>query len=153
VGDLVAELALRHHSALVLEDLDGLREDNKRDGEFNKKLGLWFYRRVQSCIEYEARERSLEVVKVNPKSTSSRCPRCGGKLVEYGHRVLRCGECGFIGDRDVTATMNLYKKYASKSKCSRCGVSGVALNAPEPDESPSGVRGNRYEAMKKHRVI
>ena len=91
VGDLIAELALRHRSALVLEDLDGLREKNRRGGEFNKKLGLWFYRRVQSCIEYEARERNLEVVKVNPKSTSSRCPRCGGKLVEYGHRVLMCG--------------------------------------------------------------
>jgi hypothetical protein len=24
----------------------------------------------------------------------------------------------------------------------------VALNAPKPDENPSGVRGNRYEAMK-----
>ena len=148
VGNLIAELALRYRSVAVLEDLDGLREKNRRGGEFNKKLGLWFYRRVQSCIEYEVRERNLEVVKVNPKSTSSRCPRCGGKLVEYGHRVLMCGECGFIGDRDVTATINLYKKYASKSKCSRCGVSGVALNAPKPDENPSGVRGNRYEAMK-----
>jgi putative transposase len=46
VGNLIAELALRHHSALVLEDLDGLREENKRGGEFNKKLELWFYCRV-----------------------------------------------------------------------------------------------------------
>ena len=53
----------------------------------------------------------------------------------------------------MTATINLYKKYASKSKCSRCGVSGVALNAPKPDENPSGVRGNKGDAMKKHRVI
>jgi hypothetical protein len=59
-------------------------------------------------------------------------------------------KCGFIGGRDVTTTMNLYKKCASKSKCSRCGVSGVALNAPKPDESPSEVQGNRDEAMKKH---
>ena len=29
----------------------------------------------------------------------------------------------------------------------RCGVSGVALNAPKPDEAPSGMRGNRDEAM------
>jgi transposase len=57
-----------------------------------------------------------------------------------------CGECGFIGDRDVVATLNLYKKYTKKH--SRCGVPGVALNAPEPDESPSGVRGNRDDAMK-----
>jgi putative transposase len=146
VGDLIAELALKHHSVIILENLDGLRENSKKGRRFNKKLGLWFYRRVLFCIEYEARERNLEVVKVNPKSTSSKCPRCGGKLVKYGHRVLRCGECGFIGDRDVTATLNICKKYVSK--CSRCGVLGVALNAPEPDENPSGVRGNKGDAMK-----
>ncbi|MCQ5337154.1 MAG: RNA-guided endonuclease TnpB family protein [Candidatus Methanomethylicia archaeon] len=146
VGDLIAELALKHHSVIILENLDGLRENSKKGRRFNKKLGLWFYRRVLFCIEYEARERNLEVVKVNPKSTSSKCPRCGGKLVKYGHRVLRCGECGFIGDRDVAATLNICKKYVSK--CSRCGVLGVALNAPEPDENPSGVRGNKGDAMK-----
>jgi hypothetical protein len=30
---------------------------------------------------------------------------------------------------------------------SRCGVSGVALNAPKPDENLSGMQGNRDEAM------
>jgi hypothetical protein len=32
-------------------------------------------------------------------------------------------------------------------RCSRCGVSGVAPNAPKPDEAPSGMRGNEDEAM------
>ena len=31
---------------------------------------------------------------------------------------------------------------------SRCGVSGVAPNAPKPDEAPSRMQGNRDEAMK-----
>jgi len=53
--------------------------------------------------------------------------------------VLRCRKCSFIGDRDVIATINLYKKYVSRY--SRCGVPGVALNAPKPDEAPSGMRG------------
>jgi len=146
LGDLIAELALRYHSVVVLEDLEKLRENNKKkDKEFNKKLGLWFYRRIQFCIEYEAKERDLEVVKVNPRGTSSKCPRCGGRLVEDGYRVLRCRKCGFVGDRDVTATINIYKKYISKH--SRCGVSGVAPNAPKPDENPSGMQGNKNEAM------
>jgi putative transposase len=146
VGDLVAELASKHSSIIVLEDLDKLRENNKRGREFNKRLGLWIYRRIQFCIEYEAKERNLEVVKINPRSTSSKCPRCGKKLAEYRHRVLRCRKCGFVGDRDVIATINLYKKCVSKH--SRCGVPGVALNAPKPDENPSGVQGNRDDAMK-----
>ena len=145
LGDLVAELALRHRSLIVLEDLEKLRENGKKGRRFNKRLGLWFYRRVQFCVEYEARERGLEVVKVNPRGTSSRCPRCGGRLVENEYRVLRCRRCGFVGDRDVIATVNLYKKYVSRYP--RCGVSGVALNAPEPDEVPSGMRGNGDEVM------
>jgi len=146
VGDLVAELALKYRSAVVLEDLERVRENGKKGRRFNKKLGLWFYRKIQSCMEYEVRERNLEVVKVDPKGTSSKCPRCGGKLVEYGHRVLRCRECNFVGDRDVVATLNLYRKYTKKR--SRCGVPGAALNALKPDESPSGVRGNKGDAMK-----
>jgi putative transposase len=145
LGDLIAELALEYRSIIVLEDLKKLRENGRRDKKFNKRLGLWFYRRVQFCVEYEAMERGLQVAKVNPRGTSSRCPRCGGKLLEDGYRVLRCRRCGFVGDRDVVATLNLYRRYMSKYP--RCGVPGVAPNAPEPDEVPSGMRGNRYEAM------
>jgi putative transposase len=145
VGDLIAELALKHHSVIVLEDLENLKENNKKNKEFNKRLGLWFYHRIQFCIEYEARERNLEVIKIDPRGTSSKCPRCGKKLAENKHRILRCRKCDFIGDRDFIATLNLYKKYVSKY--SRCGVPGVALNAPKPNENPSGMRGNRDEAM------
>jgi transposase len=59
---------------------------------------------------------------------------------------LRCKNCGFIGDRDVIATLNIYKKFIKKH--SRCGVPGVTLNAPKPDENPSGMQGNKNEAMK-----
>jgi putative transposase len=90
-------------------------------------------------------ERGLQVAKVNPRGTSSRCPRCGGRLVEDGHRVPRCRRCGFVGDRDVIATLNLYRRYVSRYP--RCGVPGVAPNAPEPDEDPSGMRGNGDEVM------
>jgi putative transposase len=151
VGDLVAELALKHRSVIVLEDLEKLRENNKKDKRFNKRLGLWSYRRIQFCVEYEAGERNLEVAKVNPRGTSSKCPRCGKKLAENKHRVLRCRKCNFIGDRDVIATINLYKKFVSKYP--RCGVPGVILNAPKPDENPSGMQGKRDEAMKTHQLI
>jgi putative transposase len=154
VGDLVAELASKRSSIIALEDLDKLRENNKKGKRFNKRLGLWIYRRIQFCIEYEARERNIEVVKINPRGTSSKCPRCGKKLFEDGHRVLRCRKCGFVGDRDVIVAINLYKKYMSKHP--RCGVPGVAPNTPKPDENPSGVQGKGDDAMKNikpHKLI
>jgi putative transposase len=141
LGDSIAELALRYHSAVVLEDLEKIGKNGKKNKRFNKRLGLWFYRGIQFCVEYEARERNLEVVKVNPRGTSSKCPRCGGKLVKYEHRVLRCRECCFMGDRDVTATLNLYRRYISKY--SRCGVSGVAPNASKVWMRPRAGCGGR----------
>jgi putative transposase len=61
---------------------------------------------LQSCIEYKAREKGLEVVEVSPKDVLE-VPKCGGKLAENGRRVLECKRCGFVGDRDVIATTNL----------------------------------------------
>ncbi|MEM1696535.1 MAG: zinc ribbon domain-containing protein, partial [Desulfurococcaceae archaeon] len=78
----------------------------------------------------------------NPVKTSSTCPRCGSRLKDNGDRVLQCTRCGFTGDRDVIACINLFLRY------SRCGVLGVALNAPKGDANPRPMRGNRDEAMK-----
>jgi len=106
---------LRYRSAVVLEDLNGLREDRKGGSKFNKRLTLWFYRKAQFCIEYEAKERGLQVAKVDPRGTSSRCPRCGAKLVEVGHRRLRCPRCGLEGDRDVIATIHIVLQVVTRS--------------------------------------
>ena len=148
IGDLIAELASKNLSMIILEDLEKLRNNTKRNKKFNKELTLWFYRRIKFCIEYEAKERNIKVIKVDPKSTSSKCPICGDKLVNNGNRILRCRKCNFIGDRDVIAIINLYEKYIFKY--SRCGVYGVALNAPKPNENPSGMQGNKDEAMKNY---
>ncbi|MEM1596058.1 MAG: zinc ribbon domain-containing protein [Desulfurococcaceae archaeon] len=141
VGDSIAELASRYNSIVVLENLNNLRDRVNGGSSFNKKLSLWFYRRIQFTINYEALERGLMVSYVDPSKTSSTCPICGSGLKSNGGRVLRCGRCGFIGDRDVVACVNLFYRYT------RCGVPGVTLNAPKPDENPSGMRGKRDEAM------
>ena len=57
----------------------------------------------------------------------------------------RCRRCGFTGDRDVIATVNLYRRYVSRYP--RCGGLGVPPNAPKPDEAPSGMQGSEDEAM------
>ncbi|MEM4789775.1 MAG: zinc ribbon domain-containing protein, partial [Ignisphaera sp.] len=141
-GDSIAELASRYSSIIVLENLNKLRSNVNRGSSFNKELSLWFYRRIQFTIVYEALERGLETRYVNPVKTSSTCPRCGNKLESNGNRVMRCTKCGFIGDRDVIACINLFLRY------SRCGGLGVPLNAPKGDANPRPMRGKRDEAMK-----
>ncbi|MEM4489700.1 MAG: zinc ribbon domain-containing protein [Desulfurococcaceae archaeon] len=141
IGDSIAELASRYSSIVVLENLNHLRSRVNGGSSFNKKLSLWFYRRMQFTISYEVLERGLEARYIDPSRTSSACPRCGSRLKDSGGRVLKCTRCGFTGDRDVVACVNLFYRY------SRCGVPGVTLNAPKPDENPSGMQGKRDEAM------
>ncbi|MEM1758858.1 MAG: zinc ribbon domain-containing protein [Acidilobaceae archaeon] len=82
------------------------------------KISLWFYRRIHFTIGYEAFERRLETTKVNARNTSSICPRlgCRSRLKDIGGRTLKCPKCGFIGDRDVVAIINLSHEYL------RCGM-------------------------------
>ncbi|MEM4855435.1 MAG: zinc ribbon domain-containing protein [Sulfolobales archaeon] len=142
IGDRIAEIANEHNSTIVLENLNKLRNNVKKAKTFNKKLSLWFYRKIQFTIGYEALERGLVVKFVNPRKTSSTCPRCKSRLKDSGGRVLRCSKCGFTGDRDVIACINLFYRYI------RCGVSGVTLNAPKGNANPRPMQGKGNEAMK-----
>ncbi|MEM1679524.1 MAG: hypothetical protein QXD20_09885 [Ignisphaera sp.] len=51
--------------------------------------------------------------------------------------MLRYTRCGFIGDRDVIVCINLFYRY------SRCGMPGVALNAPKGDANPRPMQGDQ----------
>ncbi|NHW88584.1 MAG: transposase, partial [Archaeoglobales archaeon] len=48
---------------------------------------------------------------VEPKYTSSICPKCGSELSENRYRVLRCPECGLEEDRDRIAVLNIEKRF------------------------------------------
>ncbi|MGC9148851.1 MAG: zinc ribbon domain-containing protein, partial [Sulfolobales archaeon] len=51
---------------------------------------------------------------VDPRNTSSECPRCGSKLVENGYRRLKCLRCGFEADRDLVGALNIRRKALAK---------------------------------------
>ncbi|MEM4532949.1 MAG: IS200/IS605 family accessory protein TnpB-related protein [Desulfurococcaceae archaeon] len=76
IGDRVAEIANKHDSTVVLENLNRLWNNVNRSSNFNEKLSLWFYRRMRFNINYEVLERRLMVSYINPIKTSSICPRC-----------------------------------------------------------------------------
>jgi len=47
---------------------------------------------------------------VEPKGTSTRCPRCSSKMMENRYRVFKCPRCGFEADRDTVAVLNIEKR-------------------------------------------
>ncbi len=62
---------------------------------------------IQSILDYKARLAGLRVIYVDPRGTSSRCPRCRAKLVHNGYRRLKCPRCGFEEDRDIIGAINV----------------------------------------------
>jgi len=142
LANRIADLAKRYRAKILLEDLNKLREHRTGSSSFNKKLSLWCYRRLQNYIVYEAMEREVPISFIDPRGTSSRCPFCGLKLVVSPNRVVKCVNCGFVGDRDVTACMNLVLIHA------RCGGVWVTPERLRGDVTPNPMRRNKDEGMK-----
>ena len=94
-----------------LEDLKGIRSYIRCGREMNGRLHRWSFRQLQAIIEYKAKLAGINVVYVNPKGTSSRCPICGAKLSLNGYRELKCPRCGLVANRDVIGAWNLAQRY------------------------------------------
>ncbi|MEM4789021.1 MAG: IS200/IS605 family accessory protein TnpB-related protein [Ignisphaera sp.] len=62
LGNRILELADEHGLTMVFENLSKLRNRVNGSSSFNKKLSLWFYKRIQFTIGYETLERRLEII-------------------------------------------------------------------------------------------
>jgi putative transposase len=72
VANSVLKFAEERRSAIVLEDLTGMRP--KRSKELNRRLSIWPRRRLHQIIEYKAQWKGIPVVKVDPRNSSRTCP-------------------------------------------------------------------------------
>jgi len=101
--------------AVAIEDLTGLVEAIRElPKEHRTKMMLLAYRRLLWWIKWQAARRGVAVVEVDPKGTSTTCPKCGGKMAEVGHRHMKCVRCGFKAGRDVVAILNIEKRARKK---------------------------------------
>jgi len=135
VGLEVARRAYEARKTIVLEDLTGLRNSvNRKSQLWRVRLSLWAYRELQKWIVWKARLYGVPVLVVNPRGTSSTCPKCGARLAASGGRRLRCTSCGFEEDRDLIAAMNLEMRGAQ-----------AALMPPKADATPRSDAGGVRE--------
>jgi len=72
VANSVLKFAEERKSAIVLEDLKGMRP--KRSKELNRRLSMWPRRKLHQIIEYKAQWKGIPVVKVDPRNSSRTCP-------------------------------------------------------------------------------
>jgi IS605 OrfB family transposase len=112
---IIVSLAKQSQLAVAREDLTGLIESlRKLPKEHRTALIALGYRRLAFWIDWQAEKNGVPLFVVDPAGTSSTCPRCGTKLMEVGHRRLRCPRCGLEADRDSIAVLNIEGRALSK---------------------------------------
>jgi putative transposase len=111
VANSVLKFAEERKSAIVLEDLKGMRP--KRSKELNRRLSMWPRRKLHQIIEYKAQWRGIPVVKVDPRNSSRTCPVCGRIQDSRMGTEFAC-ECGWHMDRHINASINLLQTAISK---------------------------------------
>jgi putative transposase len=111
VASAVISFAEGQRSAVVLEDLRGIR--SKSSKELNRRLGMWPRRKLHQIIEYKAQWKGIPVVKVDPRNSSRTCPICGRIQDSRMGAEFKC-DCGWHLDRHINASINLLQTAISK---------------------------------------
>ncbi|MCI4352354.1 MAG: transposase [Thermoplasmata archaeon] len=95
---------------IVLEDLNATTDELLRErgsSERRRRLAAWSHGHLQRIMSYKAR---TAVVRVNPRGTSSECPRCGGPLAHPTWRRATCENCKGDFHRDRMAAVAILSR-------------------------------------------
>jgi putative transposase len=113
VNHVIAKQLVAHakdtQSALVLEELTGIRERvTVRKGQRNKHHG-WGFAQLRQFITYKALLAGVALLFVDPRHTSQTCGRCGhvDKRNRRSQAEFSCLRCGHTAHADTNAARNL----------------------------------------------
>jgi IS605 OrfB family transposase len=100
---------------IVMENLNGIRDNFKKSKKLNKKFHSLPFRKLQTYIEYKALLEGIEVrylTKKETRNTSKTCHRCG-HVAQVKGRIFKCPKCGMEYDRDLNACINIAHRVMS----------------------------------------
>jgi IS605 OrfB family transposase len=122
ISKRIVRKAKARNSAVVLEDLSGIRErttagrQQRARRATNRRLSNWSFYQLRQFIEYKARIAGVPVIKVDPAYTSQTCSRCGHcDRKNRNGSDFECRSCGHAMDADKNAARNIAAKGAVNS--------------------------------------
>ncbi|HVH16400.1 MAG TPA: IS200/IS605 family accessory protein TnpB-related protein [Candidatus Angelobacter sp.] len=96
----IVERAVQRREAIVLEDIRGIRrlyrKGNGQGRKHHGRMNGWSYCEAQRQVEYKARWRGKQVIRLSrleTRGSSLTCPRCGERL-QSDKRLKRKLWCG-----------------------------------------------------------
>jgi len=129
----LVNLAVDHNvSAIVVGELNGIRQDKDWGDTGNQKLHAWSFGKIISLLTYKAALTGIRVVKVPERSTSTICPICGKRVTKARvHRGLFV-HCGVALNADLVGACNILQRYLREAglvSLVRPGVVGALARA------------------------
>jgi putative transposase len=90
-----------------------------RSARANRRRGYWLRGKIRSYTADRALAEGVLTVERNPAWTSSSCPRChrlgersSASTTKQANKArFQCGHCGWAGDADIVAALNLHLKW------------------------------------------
>jgi len=110
IANQIVEYAKKFPKPLiVMEDLNGIRENFRKSRKLNRRFHSLPFRKLQAIVEYKANLEGIEVrylPRKDVKNTSKTCHRCG-HVAQVKGREFKCPKCGLIYNRDLNACVNI----------------------------------------------
>ena len=111
----VVDKAKATRRKIVLEDLTGIRGRTKVRKAERYRQRSWSFWQLRSFLASKAQDAGVPVVFIDPRYTSKTCHVCGA----LGHRDVlsfSCTTCGFVGDADIHAALNIAARGAEVTR-------------------------------------
>jgi putative transposase len=149
----IVTLAVRRRTAIVLENIEGIRrlyrKGNGQGRKYRGKINGWSFGEAQRQIEFKARWVGLPVIRLSRRETrgsSVTCPRCGERLQSDKRlkRKLWCSNCRVVMDQDMVAAVNLSRRGRVRFARSRPPIieaQGGAVEAMKGNPTPTVIPG------------
>ncbi|MDH5796734.1 MAG: transposase [Anaplasmataceae bacterium] len=99
------------NTLFVLEDLRNIRLSTEKVQKKNRYYSVsWAFADLRSKIEYKVQKAGMQVIAVNPKYTSQKCPKCGHTEKKNRNKKLHlfcCKTCSYKSNDDRIGAINL----------------------------------------------
>jgi len=110
IANRIVELADKHNSLIVFEDLKNIRKNVTNNNTLNNyEKNSWAFYQLKQLVKHKADLKGIPYQDINPKDTSQNCSVCGEKGFRLNQNRFLCDNL-HLQNADYNASINIAKK-------------------------------------------